>query len=101
MEENMIQNNISDIVSLYELYGFDASVVTEHMIIFTFSNGYFFNCEIMTDDIKSESAKKKKEEYEELEYSRNKINFIANQIIVWEIMYGVRTNFTDIEPSYT
>lgn len=75
METNMIQKNISDIVSLYELYGFEASDITEHMIIFTFSNGYFFNCEIMTDDTKSELVKKKKEEYEELGYSVRIVEF--------------------------
>lgn len=59
--------NKSEIKNIYELYGFALEKETDDIIVFTYSNGYFNNAEIIC--LKEVNISKYKREYEEIGYS--------------------------------
>lgn len=66
---------LSAIEKLYELYGFVKSEHQEKYIVFTYSNGYFYNAEILYFDQKQRELELLKREYEELGYSVRDIQY--------------------------
>lgn len=66
---------LSAIEKLYELYGFVKSEHQEKYIVFTYSNGYFYNAEILYFDQKQRELEVLKREYEELGYSVRDIQY--------------------------
>lgn len=54
---------------LYKLYGFDLAEERDECLIFTFSNGYFYNCEILMFDDVVNNIEILKKQYENLGYS--------------------------------
>lgn len=67
-----------DIIKLYELYGFVRVKESENYMIFTYSNGYFYNAEVIKfeKDI-GESEEEIRKRYEELGYSVRFIKYIS------------------------
>ena len=56
-----------EIINLYNLYGFSLEKEFEDAVIFSYSNGYFNNIEIVYTN--SKNISKYKKEYEEVGYS--------------------------------
>ena len=61
---------------LYEIYGFEKIEQNENILVFTYSNGYFHNVEIVKFR-KDEDVKKMKQEYEGLGYSVRIIEYVS------------------------
>lgn len=63
------QAEVAKIEELYKLYGFTESENRDDCIVFTFSNGYFDNAEIIRFNSNVEKAIELKKEYENLGFS--------------------------------
>ncbi len=66
-------NEIQEIERIYELYGFTKAQSKQGLLVFTYSNGYFYNAEmvLLNENMSTLSAIKK--EYEDLGYSVREI----------------------------
>lgn len=64
------------IEQLYGLYGFEKIEETENTMVFTYSNGYFHNVEIVKFN-KDEEVEHIKQEYEDMGYSVRIIDYIS------------------------
>lgn len=73
----MKQTEIEKVIEIYKLYGFDVAEIESDLLVFTFSNGYFFNCEIMVGMDNDDGALMYKEKYEDIGYSTRIIHFIS------------------------
>ena len=60
---------------LYKIYGFEKTEETDEFIVFTYSNGYFHNVEIVRFDDKK-SVENIKLDYEDIGYSVRIIDYI-------------------------
>ena len=70
------KKEIEQIEKLYELYGFLKVKESDKFIVFTYSNGYFYNAEIIKFDKHIEEAKLKNE-FEEVGYSVRIIEYVS------------------------
>ncbi len=68
---------VKKIQNLYELYGFKIATCTEEYMIFTYSNGYFHNAEIIKFNCNESKLSKLKEEYETIGYSVRTIEYVS------------------------
>lgn len=82
----MKREEIEKIANLYKMYGFEVAEQDEYCIVFTFSNGYFFNCEIMVEEHEKEKEYKKK--YEEIGYSTRIVYYCAFEEVKNKLFKG-------------
>ena len=75
-EMEIQKKEIEKIELLYELYGFSKVKQSEKFIVFTYSNGYFYNAEIIKFDSCIEEEKLK-EEFENFGYSVRIIKYVS------------------------
>lgn len=68
---------ISKIEKLYKLYGFKVAICTEEYMVFTYSNGYFHNTEIIKFDCAESKLFELKSNYENLGYSVRMIDYVS------------------------
>ena len=67
---------IEEIEALYELYGFSKVKQSDDYVVFTYSNGYFYNAEIIKFNNQIEETKLKRE-FEEAGYSVRIIEYVS------------------------
>lgn len=67
---------IEEIEALYELYGFSKVKQSDDYVVFTYSNGYFYNAEIIKFNNQIEETKLKRE-FEETGYSVRIIEYVS------------------------
>ena len=67
---------IEEIEVLYELYGFSKVKQSDDYVVFTYSNGYFYNAEIIKFNNQIEETKLKRE-FEEAGYSVRIIEYVS------------------------
>lgn len=67
---------IKEIEALYELYGFSKVKQSDDYVVFTYSNGYFYNAEIIKFNNQIEETKLKRE-FEEAGYSVRIIEYVS------------------------
>ena len=67
---------IEEIEALYELYGFSKVKQSDDYVVFTYSNGYFYNAEIIKFNNQIEVTKLKRE-FEEAGYSVRIIEYVS------------------------
>ena len=70
------RKEIEQIERLYELYGFSKVKEADKFIVFTYSNGYFYNAEIIKFDSDIEELKLK-DEFEEAGFSVRIIEYVS------------------------
>lgn len=70
------EKNIEEIEALYELYGFSKVKQSDDYVVFTYSNGYFYNAEIIKFNNQIEETKLKRE-FEEAGYSVRIIEYVS------------------------
>lgn len=70
------RKEIEQIERLYELYGFSKVKEADKFIVFTYSNGYFYNAEIIKFDSDIEELKLK-DEFEETGFSVRIIEYVS------------------------
>ena len=68
MKEAIMKN----IIDVYLLYGFELAEETKDYLVFTYTNGYFSNAEIVK--LNDKDCSKCKEKYESLSYSVTKVD---------------------------
>lgn len=68
---------IKKIKQLYELYGFKIATQSDHYMVFTYSNGYFHNAEIIKFSCDEGKLQELKSEYEDIGYSVRIIEYIS------------------------
>ena len=73
------KKEIEKIERLYELYGFSKIKQGDEFIVFTYSNGYFYNAEIIKFSSQIEETKLKNE-FEETGYSVRIIEYVSLEI---------------------
>lgn len=71
------QEEMRKVESLYSLYGFQESIQNDNYMVFTYSNGYFDNAEIVWDG--KERPDDLKKEYESLGYSVRELKYQSYQ----------------------
>ena len=76
VKKMMERKEIEQIERLYELYGFSKVKEADNFIVFTYSNGYFYNAEIIKFDSDIEEMKLKKE-FEEVGFSVRIIEYVS------------------------
>lgn len=82
-----------ELKALYELYGFEIYEETEEYIVFTFSNGYFYNCEIMNLGMAEVDSRRIKDEFRKLGYSVRNLEYKSIECVHRALFQG----FFDME----
>ena len=70
-----IEKEKKRIIKLYELYGFQYEEDNENILVFTYTNGYFFNAELICFVENEAMMENIKERYEQVGYSVRSIQF--------------------------
>lgn len=75
--EYMKRDEFEKIIELYSIYGFEVAKTEEKCIVFTFSNGYFLNCEIVENGLTEKEKEEYKSQYDQLGYATRIVSFVS------------------------